>query len=101
MSVLYRCEYRWDRLNYDKYEIVRETRCGVWIKNGRKEKFVNLNARKKWACETEKEALEQFKHRKLRQIQILNGQLDFARIALHHVGVRFKETKSEIIYGYE
>ena len=48
-------------------------------------------------CETEEEALEQFKHRKLRQIKILNGQLDFARIALHHVGVRFKETQYEII----
>lgn len=102
-KVLYRYDIKYmysgiHEFKLNEYPVIKETRCGVWIDiDYDRKKFINLHAHKKWACETEEEALEQFKHRKLRQIKILNGQLDFARIALHHVGVRFKETQYEII----
>jgi gamma-glutamylcysteine synthetase len=45
-------------------------------------KFVNLTARKQWACETEKLALRSFIARKNRQVHILHSQLAKARQAL-------------------
>jgi hypothetical protein len=52
----------------------RRTPKGAWIGG----KFVRLTAHKKWACNTEDDALESFKARKRRQIAILSGNLQRA-----------------------
>lgn len=79
----------------EEYPIVKRTPKGVWINlyshiypvplepswtDGKK--FVNLEARKKYACLTKEEALESFKARKRKQINILKGQLKDAEQAL-------------------
>lgn len=64
------------------FEVIRRTKCGVWIDDYGVEKFVNLGARKQYASETVKEAAEQFYWRKRRQVKILRAQLERAEIAL-------------------
>jgi len=73
------------RLKCRKYTIIKKTKCGVWIEQyGRKgKKFVNLLKRKKFACETPQEALEQFLHRKQRQQCILEEQLKHIKISIN------------------
>lgn len=67
-------------LSLDKYRVLKRTPKGAWIEYRGSEKFVLLSAaNKRFACETETEALESFKARKLRQIRILNGQLKRAK----------------------
>lgn len=62
------------------YPVTKRTRCGVWIRlYGAYHKFVNLNARKKWACPTMEEARASFIARKRRQIALLEWQLECAR----------------------
>jgi hypothetical protein len=64
-----------------KYKVVSKTPCGVWITLGKgKDKFINLNATKKWACPTIEEAKKSYLRRKLRQIQILSAQLHSAKV---------------------
>lgn len=71
------------RLTYRKYTIIKKTKCGVWIEDGcNGKKFVNLTKRKKFACETLQEALEQFLHRKQRQQSILEEQLRHVKISI-------------------
>ncbi len=70
------------RLIYRKYTIIKKTKCGVWIQHRNKKKFVNLKKRKKFACETLQEALEQFLHRKQRQQSILEEQLKYIKISI-------------------
>jgi hypothetical protein len=69
------------------YDVMKKTLSGAWIrywtKTGKSKKFVNLKAKKKFACPTQEEALESFKKRKKRQIQILEQQLEVARTALN------------------
>jgi hypothetical protein len=58
------------------------TRCGARLCDG---KYVNLDkniSRREWASRTEAEALTSFKARKARQIAILEGQAQRARIEL-------------------
>jgi hypothetical protein len=80
-------------LTLTKYPIIKRTRCGAWIALGfifqwhevsdsTDKRFVNLQARKKFACETEEEALLSFMARKKRQIRILDSQLQQAKQAL-------------------
>lgn len=64
-------EMRW-------YYVQRRTPKGAWLAN----RFVLLTARKRWACNTEQEALESFKARKARQIKILTTQLSRAKADL-------------------
>ena len=52
--------------------VLRETRCGVRLKDGR---FVLKQSRKRYACPTKEEALASFKRRKEVQISILKAQL--------------------------
>lgn len=66
------------------YKIVKRTRCGVWIEfyAGSKRKFVNMQKHKKWACETEAEALESLKRRRERYLAILEDRIERTRIEL-------------------
>lgn len=77
------------RLDILHFPVMKETPCGVWIKipwidsmNGKGKKFILTNARKKYACPTIEDARESFMARKQRQIMILKGQLERARLAL-------------------
>jgi hypothetical protein len=54
------------------WTVKRRTPCGARLVGG---KFVNLNANKKWACNTQNEALESFIAKKARQIRILSNNL--------------------------
>jgi len=81
-------------INLIEFEVIRETRCGFWIATkycfnapGEKiprncQKFVNMNANKKYACKTKEEAKESFIARKRRQIQILSCGIERAKKAL-------------------
>lgn len=72
------------------YRVIRRTPCGVWIEEdfgdfhllGSGPRFVNLTARKRFACPTKAEARESFKARKRRQIKILKAQIARAERAL-------------------
>lgn len=66
-----------------EYSILKRTVKGIWIDIwGGQKKFINLEARKKFACLTREEALESFIARKKRQIRILTSQLLHAKEAL-------------------
>ncbi|MEQ1950913.1 hypothetical protein [Mesorhizobium sp. CN2-181] len=60
------------------YPVTKRTPCGAWIGD----KFVRLTARKRWACNTEKEALESYAARKKRQISIYEARLVEAKRGL-------------------
>ena len=62
------------RLEMQWWQVNRRTPKGAWI-GGR---FVLLTATKRWACNTEDEALESFKARKQKQIAILTSKLRLA-----------------------
>ena len=68
-------------VNLYSYPIIRKTPKGVWIDDYGKERFILLSAKKKFACQTKKEALESFIARKTQQIRILSNQLDQAKLA--------------------
>ena len=69
------------------FPVIRTTPCGVWIQHPTKytwddndnmkkgERFINLQARKKFACATIEEAQASFLARKERQALILTSQL--------------------------
>lgn len=66
------------------YEVLKETPKGVWIQAYGTKKFILQNARKKFACPTIEEAIESFIARKKRQIRILSGQLENAKMAQYY-----------------
>ena len=68
-----------------KFNVIRETACGVWVSlwPGKK-RFINTNARKQFAYSTIEQAREAFIARKRRHIAILDYQLECALIALNH-----------------
>lgn len=88
-------ELRW-------YQVLKRTPCGARIKRdeyyGGPTRFVNLKLRKQWACETVEEAVNMFRHRKLRQVEILSARLKSAEseleLAEHHFKNLTKETAS-------
>lgn len=62
-----------------EYPIIKRTPKGAWIDESfAGKRFVLLTARKKYACSSKEEALESFKARKRRQINILKEQLSRA-----------------------
>lgn len=68
-----------------KYEVIKETKCGVWIALNRhagKKRFVNLNSVKKYAYPTLKEAREGYLQRKKAQVRICTSKLELAWKAL-------------------
>jgi hypothetical protein len=81
------------RLNLLEYEIIKRTAKGIWIIDNYRfvfmptyvgKKFVNLSARKKFACLTKEEAVKSFIARKERQIKILNNKLKDVELALRY-----------------
>lgn len=56
--------------------VIRRTPKGVWVEGfDRVERFVLLDARKRWACPTFEEAVDSFRARKQRQAKIPRAQL--------------------------
>jgi hypothetical protein len=96
MDVLYRYKY-YDgqtKPTLETYQIIKRTRCGVWISLKYKDnKFINLEAHKKWACETKEEALDSFKRRKYRQLLIILGQLEYVKLELWSIGLKYQENE--------
>jgi len=60
------------------FRVLRETPKGVWLEDGGAfggKRFVLRDARKRFACPTQEEALESFRARKQRQLKILQAQV--------------------------
>lgn len=70
------------KIHLQEFDVLRETKCGVWIESNGIEKFVNLNKHKKFALETKEEAMESFILRKKAQVRILSTQLKKTQEAL-------------------
>lgn len=67
-------------LNETKYYLIRETKCGYWVRyeydnNGESPKFVLKSGRKRLCYPSKEEALISYMHRKRRRAGILNSQL--------------------------
>jgi hypothetical protein len=69
-------------LELSSFHIIKETKCGVWIYVYDKKRFVNLKAKKQFACRTKEEAIMSFKARKKRQVEILSNKLAIAKASL-------------------
>lgn len=72
-----------------EYKVLKETPRGYWIQlypsrweNRVSRKWVNKYSKKRFAYPSKEEALASFLARKRRQIQILQSQLDRAKVAL-------------------
>lgn len=83
-------------LLHTTYPIIKRTKCGAWIDYWGSKKFVNLEARKRFACLTAEEALKSFQARKRRQISILKHRLAEAEAAL-----TLKEDGQTTYFGVE
>jgi len=74
------------KIYLNDYEMLRETACGYWINTsgyGKSyETWVSKTSRKRFAYPTKYEALINFKHRKQRQIKLLEVNLSRAKAAL-------------------
>jgi hypothetical protein len=71
------------RLYLDSYPVLKHTRCGCWIALGYgRKKFINLDARRKWAHKSLEDAMKSFAARKKRQVTILRHQLLKAEASL-------------------
>lgn len=77
---------RWEdptvEVRLHRYYVTKETPKGVWLDVYGTRKFVLRDARKRWACPTQKEALASFTRRKQRQVGVLEYQLGHAKEAL-------------------
>ena len=95
-------------LGLNKFLIHSKTDCGVWIYTagtayfGAKLRFVKmhsgvgkfkLDTAKRFATYTKEEAVEQYMHRKCRQLHILRGQIEKAEIGLK-LAKAMREVKS-------
>lgn len=82
------------RLELFWFRVIKRTPCGAWI-DGR---FVNLKARKKFACNTKEEALECFRRRKEVHVSILKAQLAAAQkdlaLAIGAINARPSQTQN-------
>jgi len=68
-----------EHLALEELRIVSTTKNGVWVMVGfNKKKFINLKAKKQYACLTKEEAYLSYQARKRRQIAILQANLEKA-----------------------
>ena len=74
------------------FRIIKRTPCGARIKIHEwesKTRFVNLQARKQWACNTEEEALESFLRRKRCEMEYNRKRMKNAESAIRYAEVHF------------
>lgn len=105
--------YRYEDVNFTyritikerKFEVLKETLCGYWIEKwpgARKHKrWVSSTAKKRYAYPTRKEAMINFKARKYRQKQLVEGQLKRVKDAIHYVDIDFPEFKNDFPFRRE
>jgi len=92
-DVLYRFENHENTVTKLTFRVIKRTPCGArikvceWDANTR---FVNLTARKQWACNTEEEALQSFLRRKRCEMAYNQHRVDRAKEAL---------VQAELMYG--
>ncbi len=83
---MYRYRQRYGKLYLLKYEVIRTTPAGKWIKSGNmypvKEKFVKNVGRKRFAYETKEDALTNFIKRTERHIMFMECNISSAKEAL-------------------
>lgn len=79
-------------LALEAFAVKRWTPCGatLYVKSGARNRFVNLQARKTFACKTIGEALTSYMARKERQRAIYQGRADKAKKA-HDLAIKPKE----------
>jgi len=70
------------KIYFSEFPIIKYTPSGAWISEWGRERFVNLRAVKQFASTTKEYALDQLRHRKCRQIQIIEYQLMNAKVTL-------------------
>lgn len=74
------------------FRVIKRTPCGARIKIREwesKTRFVNLTCRKKWACETEAEALKSFMRRKRCEMEYNRQRMNNAESAIRYAEVHF------------
>jgi hypothetical protein len=69
-------------LTKSSFPVLKDTPSGVWVSVYGQRRFVKTDAKKRFACPTESEALESYHARKRRQVKILRAQLASAEAAL-------------------
>lgn len=74
---LYRYHNGYDSIRCYVFKVLRETPCGYWILDDRKEKWVSNYSRKRFCYPTKEEAWHNFKCRKKRQLKLLRGQVTY------------------------
>lgn len=72
------------RVKLRRYRVLKRTPKGVWLEYGygNHGRFVLTEARKRFACPTEEQAMESFIARKERQAKIYSAKLKRAELAL-------------------
>lgn len=76
-----------------QHRVIKKTPKGAWVEqegynaryNPKQKKFILDAAIKKWANPTIEEAINAFKHRKIRQIRILSNRLQEAKKAVAYL----------------
>lgn len=81
--------YRFDYNQYmilHKYNVIKHTKCGVWLDTGYGGKrFVLSGARKRYALPTLEEAKKSFRARKEKQLKILKAQVQKIESAIWEI----------------
>ena len=83
---------------HHKYRVTKRTPQGAWImltEWGHEKRFVLLTARKQFACETEKEAMNSFIRRKTIQAGIYQMRADAATDAIQTVKYLYERSIQE------
>jgi hypothetical protein len=70
------------RLQYDEYQVIKETPHGYWIDVGMRKRWVSKTSTKRFAHTVKKEALESFVYKKVKHIAILEQQLNVTKQAM-------------------
>jgi hypothetical protein len=73
------------KIQLQELKVIKTTPKGVWLFDERfyKDRFVLFDSHKQYACKTIEEAKTSFLKRRLKQIEILKGQLKVAETDLH------------------
>lgn len=77
------------------FDVIRETKTGVWLLSFGVKRFAKLEARKRFACPTIEEALESFLARKARQSSIYKARLEDIEEAIYKAKEDFELRKRE------
>lgn len=101
-DVLYRFQnhgLRCDReVILHKYRVIKRTPCGAWIREYEweegKGRWVSLNARKQYACNTEEKALKSFLRRKRCEIAWNRLRMERAESAIRYAEVHFSKSQT-------